>query len=56
MERLILILTVLTAGLKSLKQLIKKTNKFIGKLELFIKQCYFIVWNLEKIKKVKTQG
>ena len=31
------------------------TQKFIKGFRLFIKQCYYIVWSLEKIQKVKVQ-
>ena len=32
-----------------------KTKKLIKDFSLFIKQCYLIVWSVEKIQKVKTQ-
>ena len=31
------------------------SRQFIEKFSLFIKQCYCIVWSVEKIQKVKTQ-
>ena len=30
-------------------------RNFIKEISLFIKQCHRIVWNIEKIKKIKTQ-
>ena len=48
MERLIFILILLTAVLKSMKLLIKKTRWFIEKLKLYIKQFYVIVSSVEK--------
>ena len=33
-----------------------KTKKLIKEFSLFIKQCYHIVWSVEKIQKVKIQS
>ena len=56
MERLIFILILLTAVLKSMKLLIKKTRWFIEKLKLYIKQFYVIVSSVEKNKESKNQN
>ena len=32
----------------------QRLNQFIEDFILFIKQCYYIVWNVEKIQKVKN--
>ena len=37
--------------LKKIKDLIK----FIEDFSLFLKQCYYSVWSVEKIQKVKIQ-
>ena len=34
---------------------IKNLNQFIEDFSLFVKQCYLIVWSVEKIQKVKIQ-
>ena len=54
MERLILILIVLTAVLKSLKLLIKK-NWFTRNFDPYIKHCYCIVWSVEKTESKNIQ-
>ena len=56
MKNLIFILIVLTVVLKSLKLLIKRTKWFTEKLKLQMKKWNCIVWSVEKIQKVKTQG
>ena len=38
----------------NMKEAIKKPQQIIKAFNLSIRQCYMIVWSVEKIKKVKT--
>ena len=37
-------------------KILKTLEQFITDFCLFIKQYYIVVWNVEKMQKVKTQG
>ena len=45
---------LLNVVLKSLNFWWRRTESFIRKFNLTIKKCYAIVWDVEKILKVKT--
>ena len=56
MEKLIFTLVVLTEVLKRLQLLMKKNLVIYWKLNIYISQCYLIVWSVENIQKVKPRG
>ena len=45
---------LLNVVLKSLNFWWRRTESFIRKFNLTIKKCYAVVWDVEKILKVKT--
>ena len=54
-EILLFILVVLIVVYKSLKLFIKKNWVIYYNFKVYIKQCYLIIWSVEKIQKIKIQ-